>query len=704
MTKRDVLRLTVVLAAMSTGVAHAHFTFVVPSADGSSASVIMSETLVPEEGLETDILSDLRLFLRTPDGKDHALSLEQGDEKRLTVQTAGSGIRIVHGKADLGVRKHGSAPHLLLYYPKTVIGSPFASTTVLGGDVPVEIEPVADLNQQSVRLKLLVNGSAQPESELTLIHPDGSVEKVLTDEQGFTPPLTTEGRYGAWARFWEDKPGERDGEPYAQVRHYATLVFDFDTSSVRETEPSTTEAIEDIERWIDLPIRTASFGAVASNGWLYLYGGHIAPTHQYHTESASGDFWRLDLVKRDEWETLPGGPRLQGMNLAACDGMIYRIGGMRSLNASGEPADNRSTDQCAAFDPASLQWTDLPALPAPRSSHDVVALGRTLYVLGGWHMRHEDETIWHDEIYTLDLDAPKLEWATQSQPFRRRALIVAALDGRIYVMGGFNESRQPSLRVEILDTRSGKWSEGPNLPEPTKNGFAPAACVHDRRLYVSVGDGGLYRLDDDAGAWALVARTTPRIVHRLVPFGSKILLLGGAADGDNLSLVEVVAVNEASAPLQVAEGIRPVAQSDSSPSPRRQAAVHPVAMGQRICPIMTDNEIDRNSPTVMYRGQPVALCCQTCMDRWANNPDEYAAVATDLPQLAGLTIPERALKQQYCPVFRDRVVTTSDPYVEYQGRKVYLFNSVAVERWKADPSRYVDVAILPQLVRLDRTR
>jgi hypothetical protein len=53
-------------------------------------------------------------------------------------------------------------------------------------------------------------------------------------------------------------------------------------------------------------------------------------------------------------------------------------------------------------------------------------------------------------------------------------------------------------------------------------------------------DGSLLRLNESTNAWDLVAKTTPRIVHRLVPHAGQILVLGGADRGGNFDLVEAV--------------------------------------------------------------------------------------------------------------------------------------------------------------------
>jgi hypothetical protein len=69
-----------------------------------------------------------------------------------------------------------------------------------------------------------------------------------------------------------------------------------------------------------------------------------------------------------------------------------------------------------------------------------------------------------------------------------------------------------------------------------------AIGVADGRLLVSVADGSLLALDDEARAWRTVARTSPRIVHRMVPAEAGVILVGGAAGKDNLDRVEWVAL------------------------------------------------------------------------------------------------------------------------------------------------------------------
>jgi N-acetylneuraminic acid mutarotase len=291
-----------------------------------------------------------------------------------------------------------------------------------------------------------------------------------------------------------------------------------------------------------LPEAVSSFGGIVSDGFLYVYGGHTGKAHTYSTATASGKFHRLDLKNSKAWEQLPAGPPLQGMNLAAHAGKIYRVGGMQPRNAPGEPADNHSVADVSCYDPAAKAWTALLKLPEPRSSHDAVVLDGKLYVVGGWTMNGRDQkSDWLKTVLVMDLTSKSPEWSKVEQPFQRRALCVAGHNGKLYVIGGMNEKGAITKLVDIYDPKANKWSKGTPLPGDEGNGFSPAACTLGRRLYVSVADGVVYRLDAK-NAWERIGGIDAgRIVARLVPAASgRLLVLGGAGTKVNPAEIAVV--------------------------------------------------------------------------------------------------------------------------------------------------------------------
>lgn len=526
----------IALLAAAATLAKAHFVFVVPQPGNANASIFISETLDPDPAVDIELVKGTKLSLRGADGKDAALTLVKSD-KAYSVRIAGSGTRVIHGLADLGISGNAEKQYLLIYHPKTILGDAFDKSTALGSAVPTELIPVG--KPGALKFQLMGRGKPVPNAEVTVILPDGHEMPAMTDASGQTQAFTQTGRYGAWARFWETSAaGERDGKKYSETHHYATLVADTGT-------PGSTAAAANHTLFATLPQATASFGAIASDGWLYVYGGHISPTHNYSVEAVSGRFDRLRLTGEPVWEELPAGPAAQGLNLAVHKGKIYRVGGMQPQNQKNEPTDNRSLADVARFDPATKKWEALAPLPTPRSSHDVVVIGDQLFVTGGWNMKGKGAgEDWAKTTFVMDLSAKNPAWTGIPQPFERRALMAAALDGKLFVIGGINSNEDVETTVNIYDPKTQKWSEGPKLPNAAILGFAPAAGVHQGALYVSVGDGVLLRMNKAGTAWEEAGKTTPRLAHRLASRGDSILVIGGASGGKNSDLIEAVAIKK----------------------------------------------------------------------------------------------------------------------------------------------------------------
>ena len=287
----------------------------------------------------------------------------------------------------------------------------------------------------------------------------------------------------------------------------------------------------------------SSFGAAVSDGWLYVYGGHCAKTHNYSTESVVGDFYRLRLDSPDGWEKLPAGPPSQGLALVAHGGKLYRIGGMQPDNAPGDKADNHSLASCGCYDPVTGKWQPMRNLPEGRSSHDAVVVDDKIVVVGGWNMHGAGKaTDWHSTVLTLDLKSKSPAWQSVKQPFQRRALTTTAHEGKVYVVGGMNEETKTLLTINVFDPAKNIWTLAPDIPGARRNGFAAASCSADGRLYVSPADGRLLRLSQKHDAWEEVGELKQsRIVHRIVPGKDNVLVVvGGASGGDNVALTEAV--------------------------------------------------------------------------------------------------------------------------------------------------------------------
>lgn len=296
------------------------------------------------------------------------------------------------------------------------------------------------------------------------------------------------------------------------------------------------------EEYPAIPEMVTSFGAAVVDGSLYMYGGHTGRAHSYYKEAQARTLRRLDLRNpKKGWRSLGKGPGLQGLAMVACGGKLYRIGGFTAKNNDGEERDLWSQANVARYDPATKKWTELSPLPEPRSSFDAAVLGDKIYVVGGWQLSGDGETKWHQSAYVLDLAADNPQWkALPKPPFQRRALAVAAYNGKIYAIGGMQKKGGPTQRVAIFDPATDSWAEGPELQGTKMDGFGASAFATGGRLYVSTYGGSLQRLASDGKSWKVVKQLErARFFHRMLPLSANRLISVGGANMESGKFNEV---------------------------------------------------------------------------------------------------------------------------------------------------------------------
>ncbi len=283
-----------------------------------------------------------------------------------------------------------------------------------------------------------------------------------------------------------------------------------------------------------MPEAVTSFGAVSHDGWLYVCGGHKGERHEYSAPMVSGAFHRLRLAEGARWERLPETTPAQGAPLAAYGRHVYRVGGMAARNQPGEKSDLHSHAAVQRYDIPRGQWEEFVPLPAPRSSHDAVVLGHTLYVAGGWTLAGSaGKGVWATHLLKMDLLSSPPRWESVPEPFERRALALAGLGDRLFFLGGMDSKGETLLATDILDTRTGVWSRGPDLPPGPMKGFGCSAIAQAGRIHFSGMKGEWHYLDPDAGAWVLAGKLQhPRFFHRLVPAGALHLVAAGGEDSE----------------------------------------------------------------------------------------------------------------------------------------------------------------------------
>jgi N-acetylneuraminic acid mutarotase len=143
-----------------------------------------------------------------------------------------------------------------------------------------------------------------------------------------------------------------------------------------------------------------------------------------------------------------------------------------------------------------------------------------------------------DSLAPIDLSNPG-SWAVLTPvPTPRQEVAVAALDGRIFVIGGFGAGAQPVATVEAYDPEANRWAPRASLPVAVHH---PAAAVVNGRLFVIGGYTGgrirwtasqlVFEYEATRNAWTTrMPMPTPRGALAVAVLNGRIHALGGSAE------------------------------------------------------------------------------------------------------------------------------------------------------------------------------
>jgi N-acetylneuraminic acid mutarotase len=508
--------------------ADAHFLWLVakPAADGqpAEAHLYFSESPEPDDPELLKRLGDISIVSIDAAGQAKTIGLTLGEDS-LTAPLADAETLLVM-QHTYGVFTRGETSFLLNYRGKTGPALRHKAWTYPTSDrLDLDLVPAEDGDK--IKVRVLWQGKPAAGVPVVAVDPAGDDRELESDANGFVSVVKGEhGLYTFRAKQSVDEAGEANGKAYSASRFYTTLTLPVGVPEQPKLAGQPLAA---------LPEPVTSFGGAVLGDELYVYGGHLGSAHSYHNLSQSNQLWKLSLDKPGDWQRVATGPRIQGLAMVAHGGKLYRIGGFSAKNPEGEDHDLWSQSDFVRFDPAAGEWHDLPPLPEPRSSHDAAVVGDTLYVVGGWRMAGPDDTVWHETAWSCDLSADQLEWKPiPNPPFQRRALSLAAFEGKLYCIGGMQESGGPTRAVAVYDPATQSWSEGPEVPgEKAIAGFGSAAFAVGGHLYVSTIEGTLLKLSGDKNNWTEVGQLErARFFHRMLPAGAaRLLLVGGANMG-----------------------------------------------------------------------------------------------------------------------------------------------------------------------------
>lgn len=525
----------VAFASFAARQADAHFIWLLPETSKSGETklqVFFAEEAISDDPELLKRLDGLKVVRVNGSSTSAPLELTLDSDSLWSKLNASDANAVYIAKHDLGVMDRGTGVFRLQYYAKTGPAAGDSAWSSVDTSESLKLDVTPSYSGDEVGVLVRFDGKPVARAEVKVEGVGLKSYAADTNAEGKVSFKAEPGEvYSIRARHIEKGEGELNGKKYPETRHYSTLALR--TPGEAKTSEKKEVAVKSDDRYPVMPRPVTSMGAAIVDGYLYVYGGHAGGAHSYSAEEQEGQLHRLSLT-RGSWETVADGPKLTGLSMIAHKGKLYRIGGFTVKNKKGEENDLYSQDSFVAFDPKTGQWEeDLPSLPEPRSSHDSAIVGDTLYVVGGWNMQGEDDdSHWHTTAWSIDLSSDSPKWTpVPTPPFQRRALSVGAHDGKLYAIGGMQEGEGPTRRTDVLDLKSGKWTQGPDLVgDEGMVGFGASVQSHGGHLYISTIDGSLQKLSDDGSKWEVAKKMpTARFFHRMLPFDkSSFLVVGGA--------------------------------------------------------------------------------------------------------------------------------------------------------------------------------
>jgi N-acetylneuraminic acid mutarotase len=152
-----------------------------------------------------------------------------------------------------------------------------------------------------------------------------------------------------------------------------------------------------------------------------------------------------------------------------------------------------------AYDPHADQWRTVGRLRHPVDRPGVAALRGRLYVVGGWDELTFSGGRGSSDLQILDPATGRVE-AGPPMPTPRGGVAVAVLDGRLHTIGGSNDTVVDSFQAhEVFDPSTGAWSR---RASPPIGGDGVAAATLGGKIYlVGHGDGQLHVYDPATNSW-----------------------------------------------------------------------------------------------------------------------------------------------------------------------------------------------------------
>ena len=299
------------------------------------------------------------------------------------------------------------------------------------------------------------------------------------------------------------------------------------------------------EQITELPIWRIGATAAAVNGKIYLIGGY-----DQH-ENLGGRAPALSTVdvydtQTNTWHTVANMPTPRvAARTAVFSNEIYTFGG---YDRKGPRGAFRYKKNVEMYDTGTDTWVKKRDMPTLRNGFMPAVVDGKIYVIGGSvHDKKLDRDVATGLVEVYDPLTNRWE-KRADMPTERGATDAVVVDGKIYVIGGYNWQWGPLVdkfvtSIEEYNPKTDQWHELPDMPM-LKFWFASVAI--DNEIYTMGGaytPGGnrITRFGDvdvynpTTNKWREIqALTIPKTTWAVVVKGT-IYALGGLKDGGQFS-------------------------------------------------------------------------------------------------------------------------------------------------------------------------
>jgi len=180
-------------------------------------------------------------------------------------------------------------------------------------------------------------------------------------------------------------------------------------------------------------------------------------------------------------------------------------------------------------------FTKLPDLPRGMADLTSAILNGKIYLIGGYGTSDTEAL---DTVYVFD---PSTQTYTQvaSLNYARWGAIAVAYNGKIYVFGGIDGSKNPVPYVEVYDPNTDTWTVLNNTLPSELQGQGQMAVTDGQYIYIYY-DRYLYRYDPSTDSYTLLDDNPPVYVARwgaMALYNNKIYILCGSNPSEYLNEV-----------------------------------------------------------------------------------------------------------------------------------------------------------------------